>query len=130
MKMPFAKLAMAASLSVFFSGIALADTVLRVSHQFPGGKGDVRDEMVQLMAREVAAADVGLELQVYPGQSLFKAKEQWGALVRGRVDMTSLPLDYASGRHPEFSAALMPGLVRSHERARRLNDSEFMDMIK
>ena len=64
MKMPFAKLAMAASLSVFFSGIALADTVLRVSHQFPGGKGDVRDEMVQLMAREVAAADVGLELQV------------------------------------------------------------------
>jgi TRAP-type C4-dicarboxylate transport system substrate-binding protein len=86
--------------------------------------------MVQLMAREVAAADVGLELQVYPGQSLFKAKEQWGALVRGRLDMTSLPLDYASGRHPEFSATLMPGLVRNHERAARLNDSEFMGMIK
>jgi TRAP-type C4-dicarboxylate transport system substrate-binding protein len=93
-------------------------------------KGDVRDEMVQLMAREVKAADVGLELQIYPGQSLFKAKEQWGALVRGRLDMTSLPLDYASGRHPEFSATLMPGLVRSHERAQRLNDSKFMDMIK
>ncbi|MEC7816198.1 MAG: TRAP transporter substrate-binding protein DctP [Pseudomonadota bacterium] len=107
-----------------------AETVLRVSHQFPGGKGDVRDEMVQLMAREVAAADVGLELQVYPGQSLFKAKEQWGALVRGRVDMIALPLDYASGRHPEFSATLMPGLVRNHERAQRLNDSEFMGMIK
>ncbi|WP_372980624.1 TRAP transporter substrate-binding protein DctP [Marinobacter sediminum] len=129
MKMPFAKLAIAASLSVFFSSVA-AETTLRVSHQFPGGKGDVRDEMVQLMAREVKAADVGLELQVYPGQSLFKAKEQWGALVRGRLDMTSLPLDYASGRHPEFSATLMPGLVRSHERAQRLNDSEFMDMIK
>ncbi len=130
MKMPFAKLAIAASLSVFVAGAAAADTVLRVSHQFPGGKGDVRDEMVQLMAREVAAADVGLKLQVYPGQSLFKAKEQWGALVRGRVDMISLPLDYASGRHPEFSATLMPGLVRNHERAQRLNDSEFMDMIK
>lgn len=130
MKVPFAKLAIAASLSIFVAGVAAADTVLRVSHQFPGGKGDVRDEMVQLMAREVAAANVGLELQVYPGQSLFKAKEQWGALVRGRVDMISLPLDYASGRHPEFSATLMPGLVRSHERAQRLNDSEFMDMIK
>lgn len=129
MKMPFVKLAMAASLSVLMSGVA-AETTLRVSHQFPGGKGDVRDEMVQLMAREVKAADVGLELQIYPGQSLFKAKEQWGALVRGRVDMISLPLDYASGRHPEFSATLMPGLVRSHERAQRLNDSEFMDMIK
>ena len=129
-KLPFAKLAIAASLSFSLIGAAAADTTLRVSHQFPGGKGDVRDEMVQLMAREVKAADVGLELQIYPGQSLFKAKEQWGALVRGRLDMTSLPLDYASGRHPEFSATLMPGLVRSHERAQRLNDSKFMDMIK
>ncbi|TBW57730.1 ABC transporter substrate-binding protein [Marinobacter halodurans] len=129
MKMPFVKLALAASLSILCTGV-VADTVLRVSHQFPGGKGDVRDEMVQLMAREVKAADVGLELQIYPGQSLFKAKEQWGALVRGRVDMISLPLDYASGRHPEFSATLMPGLVRNHERAQRLNDSKFMDMIK
>ncbi len=108
---------------------AYADTVLRVSHQFPGGKGDVRDEMVQLMAREVKAANVGLELKVFPGQSLFKAKEQWGALVKGRLDMTSLPLDYASGRHAEFASTLMPGLVRNHERAQRLNDSEYMSMI-
>ncbi|WP_417329623.1 TRAP transporter substrate-binding protein DctP [Halomonas cupida] len=112
------------------TSLANAATVLRVSHQFPGGQGDVRDEMVQLMASEVEAANVDLELQVYPGQSLFKAKEQWGALVQGRLDMTALPLDYASGRHPEFSATLMPGLVRNHERAQRLNDSEFMGMIK
>ncbi|MBY5924654.1 MULTISPECIES: TRAP transporter substrate-binding protein DctP [unclassified Halomonas] len=116
--------------SLAVSASASAETTLRVSHQFPGGQGDVRDEMVQLMAKEVEAADVDLALQVYPGQSLFKAKEQWGALVRGRLDMTSLPLDYASGRHPEFSATLMPGLVRNHERAQRLNDSAFMDMIK
>lgn len=118
------------SLALAFSSAAAAETVLRVSHQFPGGQGDARDEMVQLVAEEVAAADVDLKIQVYPGQSLFKAHEQWPALVRGRLDMTSLPLDYASGRHPEFSATLMPGLVRNHERAQRLNDSEFMDMIK
>ncbi|MCA1770232.1 MAG: TRAP transporter substrate-binding protein DctP [Halomonas sp.] len=107
-----------------------ADTVLRASHQFPGGQGDVRDEMVQMMARHVEDADVGLTIEVYPGQSLFKAREQWGALTRGRLDITSLPLDYASGRHPEFSATLMPGLVRNHEHAARLNDSEYMEMIK
>jgi len=124
-------LALTAATVVFvFSSTALAETVLRASHQFPGGKGDVRDEMVQLMAKEVADADVDLKIQVYPGESLFKAKEQWSALVRGRLDMTSFPLDYASGRHPEFSATLMPGLVRSHERAQRLNDSKFMGMIK
>ncbi len=112
------------------SSVASAQTVLRASHQFPGGQGDVRDEMVQMMADKVAEADVGLEIEVYPGQSLFKADEQWGALVRGRLDITALPLDYASGRHPEFSATLMPGLVRNHEHAQRLNDSEFMNMIK
>ncbi|MCE9681065.1 TRAP transporter substrate-binding protein DctP [Halomonas alkalisoli] len=119
----------ALGLAIAFSGIASADTVLRASHQFPGGQGDVRDEMVQMMARHVAEADVGLSIQVYPGQSLFKANEQWGALVRGRLDLTLLPLDYASGRHPEFSATLMPGLVRNHEHAKRLNDSEYMAMI-
>ena len=47
---------------------AMAQTVtLKASHQFPGGKGDVRDEMVQMIARDVAAANVGLEIKVYPG---------------------------------------------------------------
>ena len=107
-----------------------ADVTLRASHQWPGGKGDVRDEMVQLIGTEVEKADVGLKLQVFPGESLFKAKDQWGAVTKGQVDITAFPLDYASGRHPSFSATLMPGLVGSHERAGRLNDSPFMKEIK
>jgi TRAP-type C4-dicarboxylate transport system substrate-binding protein len=125
-----ASLLLAGTIAAAVCSTASAQVTLRASHQWPGGQGDVRDEMVRLMAEEVEAADVGLEIQIYPGQSLFKAKEQWGALVRGRLDITALPLDYASGRHPEFSATLMPGLVRNHERAARLNDSKFMDMIK
>ena len=113
-----------------FTVAAQAETVLKASHQFPGGKGDPRDEMVQIIAREVKAANVGLEIQVYPGASLFKPSEQWNAMTRGLLAMSSFPLDYASGRHPIFSATLMPGLVGSLERAERLNDSEFMDEIK
>ena len=107
-----------------------ADITLRASHQWPGGQGDIRDEMVQIIAREVAAADVGLEIQVYPGGSLYKAREQWGALTTGQLDLSAFPLDYASGRVPQFSATLMPGLVRNHDRASRMNDSEFMAEIK
>lgn len=107
-----------------------AQTTLRASHQFPGGQGDPRDEMVQLIAREVKAADVGLEIQVFPGSSLYKANEQWGAVTRGQLDMSAFPLDYASGRVPQFSATLMPGLVRNYDHAERLNKSEFMDDIK
>ena len=109
---------------------AAAQTTLKASHQFPGGKGDARDEMVQMIARDVEAANVGLKIQVFPGASLYKPNEQWGALTKGQLDLSSFPLDYASGRHPQFSATLMPGLVRNFDRAERLNDSEFMKEIK
>ena len=64
----------AAELGVSIAGVLLmglgatagAET-LRASHQFPSGKGDARDEMVQIIAREANAAHVGLEIQVYGG---------------------------------------------------------------
>src|SRR6266536_3977860 len=111
----------AGALGAALSASALAaPTVLRASHQFPGGKGDVRDEMVQIIARDAKAANVELEIQVYPGASLFKAEQQWNALVNGQLDITLFPLDYASGQVRVFSATLMPGLVRSYDRAKRL----------
>ncbi|MDX1653794.1 MAG: TRAP transporter substrate-binding protein DctP [Candidatus Competibacteraceae bacterium] len=112
------------------AGYAVADVTLKASHQFPGGKGDPRDEMVQMIAREAQAADVGLKIRVYPGSSLFKPHDQWPAMVKGQLDITALPLDYASSFHPQFSATLMPGLPRSHEQAKMLNDSEYMQMLK
>ena len=128
-KIRFAR-TLAAVAIVALAGSATAATVLRASHQFPGGKGDVRDEMVQIIAREAKAAGVELEVQVYPGASLFKPNEQWNALVNGQLDISSFPLDYASGKERAFGATLMPGLVRSHERAAKLNDSKFMKEIR
>src|SRR5712691_689090 len=119
-----------AALVAGFSGSAAAQVTLRASHQFPGGKGDVRDEMVQIIAREAKAANNGVEIQVYPGASLFKPNEQWNALVNGQLDISSFPLDYASGKVRAFGATLMPGLVRSHDRAQRVNNSAFMKEIK
>ena len=114
---------------VVTGSVAAAPMTLRASHQFPGGKGDVRDDMVQMIAREAKAAGVDLDVQVYPGASLFKPAEQWNAIVNGQLDITLLPLDYASGKVPAFSATLMPGLVRSYDRAERLNESQFMKDI-
>jgi TRAP-type C4-dicarboxylate transport system substrate-binding protein len=113
------------------SGIAnSADREIKASHQWPGGKGDIRDEMVQMIARDVNSANIGLKIKVYPGKSLYKPKEQWGAMTKGRLDMTAFPLAYAGGRHPEFNLTLMPGLVKNHDHAKRLNKSAFMDRIK
>ena len=112
MKKILMKLAAGVAIGCLFTAGASAQTVLKASHQFPGGKGDPRDEMVQIIAKEVAAANVDLEIQVYPGASLYKPNEQWNAMTRGLLAMSSFPLDYASGRHPIFSATLMPGLPR------------------
>ncbi len=111
-------------------GAVAGEITLRASHQWPGGKGDVRDEMVQIIKRETEAANTGLKIKIYPGKSLFKPKQQWDAMVKGQLDISAFPLDYASGRHPQFSATLMPGLVKNHDHAKRLNDSAFMDDIK
>jgi TRAP-type C4-dicarboxylate transport system substrate-binding protein len=119
-----------AALAVLLSLPAEAQTTMRASHQFPGGKGDVRDDMVQMIAKEVSAANVGLTIQVYPGASLFKPNDQWNAIVNGQLDLTLFPLDYASGKVPLFSATLMPGLIRSQERAKRVNNSQFMTDVR
>ena len=126
--MALRKLAAVAALTAAAVGSSAlaADLTLRASHQFPGGKGDVRDDMVQMIAKDVAAANVGLNIQVYPGASLFKPNDQWNAMISGQLDITLFPLDYASGKVPVFSATLMPGLIRSQERAKRINDSQFM----
>jgi len=109
------------------AGTAGADT-LRLSHQW--STQDVRHQVAQMIADEVAAADVDLEIRIFPSQSLFKAREQYTPLSRGQLDMTVLPLSYAGGQRPSYNLTLMPGLVKNHDHAARLNDSDFMAEIK
>ncbi len=113
--------------TVLAGGCSRAD-ILRASHQWP--EGDVRGEFLEIVREELAAADVGVEMRIYPGQSLFGATEQWSAMIRGRLDISVFPLAYAAGRHAEFNLTLMPGLVRSHAHAERINASPFMDLIR
>src|SRR5512147_3166781 len=126
----FSTLLATVTAAILISASAQAQMTMKASHQFPGGKGDVRDDMVQMIAKDVAAANVGLNIQVYPGASLFKPNDQWNAMVNGQLDISSFPLDYASGKVGAFSATLMPALVRNHERATRLNNSQFMKDVR
>ncbi|MET0091438.1 MAG: TRAP transporter substrate-binding protein DctP [Candidatus Thiodiazotropha sp.] len=83
-----------------------------------------------MIARHMEANNTGVEIKVYPGKSLFKPKEQWAAMTKGKLDITAFPLSYAGGRHPEFNLTLMPGLVKNHDHAMRLNSSPYMRKIK
>ncbi|WP_308914987.1 TRAP transporter substrate-binding protein DctP [Jannaschia sp. LMIT008] len=98
----------------------------RLSHQW--STSDVRHQVAQMIADEVA--DDGIDITIFPSASLFKAREQYQPLSRGQLDMTVLPLSYAGGRQPAFNLTLMPGLVKNHDHAARLNESEFMARIE
>ncbi len=128
---PFKPAALAAASAValgLFAAAADANTVLRLSHQW--STADVRHQVAQMIADEVAEADVGLEIRIFPSASLFAAGEQYTPLTRGRLDMTVLPLSYAGGQRPEFNLTLMPGLVQNHEHGARLNASPFMEHLE
>lgn len=107
---------------------AVEAKTLKASHQW--NTKDVRHQMVQIVADELEKANVDLKVKIYPSKSLYKPKEQWGPITKGQLDLTAFPLAYAASRHPEFDATLMPGLVKNHDHAARLNDSEFMADIK
>ncbi|MCK0168512.1 TRAP transporter substrate-binding protein DctP [Jannaschia sp. S6380] len=109
------------------AGAASAET-LRLSHQW--STQDIRHQVAQMIADDVAAADVDLDIRIFPSASLFKAREQYTPLSRGQLDMTVLPLSYAGGQRPAYNLTLMPGLVKNHDHAARLNDSPFMEDIK
>ena len=106
---------------------AWAET-LKLSHQW--SEGDVRHQVAQMVADEVKAANVDLEIQIFPNQTLFKAREQYTPLSRGQLDMTIFPLSYAGGQQPAYNLTLMPGLVKNHDHAARLSASPFMDKIE
>ncbi len=125
--MKFTATVAAAALSLF-GAAAQAQETLRLSHQW--SEADVRHQVAKIVADEVAAADVGLEIQIFPSQSLFKAREQYKPLARGQVDMIVFPLSYAGGLRNAYNLTLMPGLVKNHDHAARLNESAFMDEIE
>ncbi|MFG5380629.1 TRAP transporter substrate-binding protein DctP [Yoonia sp. R2-816] len=122
------KATIAAVAMMAVSETSLQAQELRLSHQW--SDNDVRHKVAQIVADEVATADVGLEIRIFPTQSLFKAREQYTPLSRGQLDMTVLPLSYAGGLQPAYNLTLMPGLVKNHDHAARLNESPFMEAIE
>ncbi len=124
----FKSVAAAACVAASFGAGSAGAVELRLSHQF--APGDIRHQIAQMVADDVAAADVDLTIQIFPSGSLFKATEQYTPLSRGQLDMTVFPLSYAGGQRPEYNLTLMPGLIKNHAHAERVIASPFMDEIE
>ncbi|MEO1266370.1 MAG: ABC transporter substrate-binding protein, partial [Pseudomonadota bacterium] len=114
--------------TIAMTATAVSAKELRLSHQW--STSDVRHKVAQIVADEVKAAGVDLSIKIFPSKSLFKPREQYRPLSRGQLDMTVFPLAYAGGERPQYNLTLMPGLVKNHDHAARLNTSPFMAEIE
>ncbi|MGH1466519.1 MAG: TRAP transporter substrate-binding protein DctP [Cognatishimia sp.] len=117
-----------ASLALIAASATANATELRLSHQW--SNKDIRHLVAQMVADEVGAAGVDLEIKIFGSKSLFKPREQYKPLSRGQLDMTVLPLSYAGGQQPAYNLTLMPGLVKNHDHAARLSNSPFMEALE
>ena len=117
----FVKLLMIGALALGLISTATAQQpkVIKISHQFPGGtveEGDFRDRLARKFAQEVEKRSNGqLKFEIYPSSSLVKTFSQFGALRKGTLDMSVLPLAYGGGEVPEVNITLMPTLITSYE---------------
>jgi len=111
------------ALGLSATGYAEDAKVLKLSHQFPasnGDDGDFRDQLARKFAKQVEEKTGGsLKVEIYPGSSMMKPKSQFGALRKGTLDMSVLPLAYGSGEVPEVGLTLMPALVQSYDQGLR-----------
>jgi TRAP-type transport system periplasmic protein len=86
--------------------------------------------IAQVMAKELKDNNVNLAFELDEAASSQLSDQLWDRLVGGEIDLASLSLDGLDSKVPAFAATNMPGLVRSHEQARRVSGSPFMTQIK
>ena len=111
------------ALGIAAAGHAQSPKVIKISHQFPAAtddSGDFRDRLAKKFAAEVEKRTNGqIKVEVYPNGSLVKTFSQFGAIRKGTLDMSVLPIAYGGGEVPEANLGLMPALVTSYDQGLR-----------
>jgi TRAP-type transport system periplasmic protein len=107
-----------------------AATELTISHQFHE-TSDARGRAARVFAEELALRAPELKAKIFPQLALgFSRDEQLEQLQTGKLDFAILPLVFSVKRVPEFSLALLPGLLPNLATARALKGSEVHDKLQ
>jgi TRAP-type C4-dicarboxylate transport system substrate-binding protein len=98
----------------------LALTTLKTSEQ----------SLVKMFGDKFRESKLNLDIQLDSDAAQALVSDHWDAIAKGKLDLAAFYLHVVRDKVPEFEAMFMPGLVRSPERGRRLNNSAFMGQIK
>jgi TRAP-type C4-dicarboxylate transport system substrate-binding protein len=116
---------------LFCAGVGSAYALdLKISHQWKQGT-DSRDTAARQFVKEVTSKDPSIKFRIYPGASLIaNPVHQLDAVRDGTVEMTIMPLIYASGKIPEVSVTILPGAVSSAADAMTLRNSKYAQKLQ
>ena len=121
--------ALLAGVSVFGPAPAAAQE-LRISHQFHESR-DSRGRATRIFAEELSLRAPELKTRIYPQLGLGLSRdEQLDALQAGKLDFAVLPLVFGVKKVPEFSLALLPGLLPNLTTVRALKGSAVHDKLQ
>lgn len=109
---------------------AAGEREIRFSHHFPENPADWRYSYPQAFADALNKAGVGLKVTIFPDQRLMRAKEQWGALAKGAIDLSMFSLAELAEGAPEVQALGLPAVIRDVDHAIRLGASPFMSRLR
>lgn len=103
---------------------------LRISHQFHE-TGDARGRASRIFAEELSLRAPEIKTKIFPQLGLGLTRdEQLDALQAGKLDFAVLPLVFGVKKVPEFSLALLPGLIPNLATARVLKGSAVHDKLQ
>ena len=103
---------------------------LRISHQFHESN-DSRGRASRIFAEELGLRAPELKTRIYPQLGLGLSRdEQLDALQAGKLDFAVLPLVFGVKKVPEFSLALLPGLLPNLTTVRALKGSAVHDKLQ
>ena len=118
---------------VFCLSISASSTIaqeLRISHHFPQTV-DARDRASRIFAEELQLRAPELKVSVHPKLSLgLQRDEQLDRLQAGTLEMAVFPLVYGVKKIPEFSLALLPGLIPSAQAIQALKGSAVHERLQ
>ena len=125
----FLPLLLAAALT-WPGALPLAAQELRISHQFHE-TGDARGRASRVFAEELLLRAPELKARIFPQLELGLSRDdQLDQLQSGKLDFAVLPLVFGVKKVPEFSLALLPGLVPNLATAQTLKGSEVYSKLQ
>ncbi|MBX9589424.1 MAG: TRAP transporter substrate-binding protein DctP [Hyphomonadaceae bacterium] len=117
-------------MAAIWPGTPAAARELKISHQFHASS-DARGRAARIFAEELMLRAPELKVALFPQLALGLSRdEQLDALQAGKLDFAVLPLVFGVRKVPEFSLALLPGLIPNLATARTLKGSELHDKLQ